>query len=224
MFLAVGSLLHQLMCYEATPAQRQQYTVAILGSVIPVSIYHVWADEIYVHEVTFAVMIFLVGRRLRHLITRKIKTEEGRRRIRNMLTMGLGRANPDDRLRGSHDDLLIMSQALVSSATFSGTSTSIYATTSQRSSTTLAFLGAFCLSYMVCLCSYERACEMLTDLLGWWHFGTSICSYISMSIAEYLTTIEDGDTGRIEEGFIWPVKAVLRDLDKIERKGTKKVQ
>lgn len=106
MFLAVGSLLHQLMCYEATPAQRKQYTVAILGSVIPVSIYHVWADEIYVHELTFAAMIFLVGRRLRHLITRKIKTEEGKRRIRNMLTMGLGMKNPDDQSCSSRDGLL----------------------------------------------------------------------------------------------------------------------
>lgn len=93
----------------------------------------------------------------------------------------------------------------------------------RRLSITLAFPGASYSSYTVRQHSYAD-CETLTDRSGWWHFGTSVCSYISMSIAEYLTTIEDGDTGRIEEGFIWPVKAVLRDLDRIERKGAKKVQ
>ena len=53
MFLAVGALLHQLLCFEATPAQRRNYTLAILGVLIPVSTYHVVANEIYVHEIVF---------------------------------------------------------------------------------------------------------------------------------------------------------------------------
>jgi dihydroceramidase len=40
-----------------------------------------------------------------------------------------------------------------------------------------------------------------------------------MALVEYLVTIEEGKTGRVEEGFVWPVKAVLRDLDGVERKG-----
>lgn len=52
MFLAVGSLLHQLLCHEATVAQRRKYTALILGALVPVSVYHVVADEIYVHEVS----------------------------------------------------------------------------------------------------------------------------------------------------------------------------
>jgi len=34
-----------------------------------------------------------------------------------------------------------------------------------------------------------------------------------MALTEYLVTISEGQTDRIEEGFVWPVKAVLRDLD-----------
>jgi dihydroceramidase len=45
-----------------------------------------------------------------------------------------------------------------------------------------------------------------------------------MALVEYLVTIEEGKTGRVEEGFVWPVKAVLRDLDAVERSGVKKAQ
>jgi dihydroceramidase len=43
-----------------------------------------------------------------------------------------------------------------------------------------------------------------------------------MALVEYLVTLEDGTTGRIEEGFVWPVKAVLRDMDGVEERGGKK--
>jgi dihydroceramidase len=45
-----------------------------------------------------------------------------------------------------------------------------------------------------------------------------------MALVEYLVTIEQGKTGRIEEGFVWPVKAVLRDLDAAERSDVRKEQ
>jgi dihydroceramidase len=45
-----------------------------------------------------------------------------------------------------------------------------------------------------------------------------------MALVEYLVTIEEGKTGRIEEGFVWPVKAVLRDLGAVERKEVRKEQ
>ena len=34
-----------------------------------------------------------------------------------------------------------------------------------------------------------------------------------MAVCEYLITLEDGKTDKIEEGFVWPVKTVLKDLD-----------
>jgi dihydroceramidase len=91
MFLAVGALLHQLLCFEATLAQRRKYTVAILGSLIPVSVYHVWADEIYVHEIVFAVMVFMVSRRTRALIKRRVVSEESRKKLGKMATFGICR-------------------------------------------------------------------------------------------------------------------------------------
>jgi dihydroceramidase len=89
MFLAVGALLHQLLCFEATPAQRRKYTAAILGSLIPVSVYHVWADEIYVHEIVFGLMVFMVSRRVRALIKKRVKSENSKKRLGKMATFGI---------------------------------------------------------------------------------------------------------------------------------------
>lgn len=56
------------------------------------------------------------------------------------------------------------------------------------------------------------------ELHGWWHILTGIGAYTGMALVEYLVTIEEGRTDRIEEGFVWPVKAVLRDLENTESK------
>lgn len=45
-----------------------------------------------------------------------------------------------------------------------------------------------------------------------------------MTLVEYLVTVEEGKTDRVEEGFVWPVKAVLRDLNSVERSGGRKDQ
>ncbi|KAF2832821.1 alkaline phytoceramidase [Ophiobolus disseminans] len=186
MFLAVGSLLHQLLCFEASVAERRKYTAAILGVLIPVSVYHVWADEIYVHEVVFAGMVFLVSRRVRALIKRKVKSEERRKRLASMATFGI--------------------------------STGLF--------------GYFLWNIDFHLCSYVTAFKrsiglpwgFLFELHGWWHICTGIGAYVGMALVEYLVTIEEGKTGRIEEGFVWPVRSVLRDFDAVERTGEKKVQ
>jgi dihydroceramidase len=90
MFLAVGALLHQLLCFEATPAQRRNYTLAILGVLIPVSTYHVVADEIYVHEIVFAAMVIMVVRKTRKLIRERVKNEEHKKRMGQLATFGIG--------------------------------------------------------------------------------------------------------------------------------------
>jgi dihydroceramidase len=89
MFLAVGAILHQLLCFQASVAERRNYTAYILCSLIPVSVYHVWADEIYVHEIAFAVMIYLVSRETRALIKRSVKSEAERKRLGRMATFGI---------------------------------------------------------------------------------------------------------------------------------------
>lgn len=91
MFLAVGALLHQLLCFEATPTQRRNYTLAILGVLIPVSTYHVVADEIYVHEIVFAVMVIMVVRKTRKLIRERVKNEEHKKRMGQLATFGVGK-------------------------------------------------------------------------------------------------------------------------------------
>jgi dihydroceramidase len=54
---------------------------------------------------------------------------------------------------------------------------------------------------------------LLLELHGWWHIFTGIGAYVGMALTEYLVTIEDGKTDKIEEGFVWPVRAVLHDLE-----------
>jgi dihydroceramidase len=184
MFLAVGAILHQLLCFHATPSQRRAYTALILGTVGPISVYHVWADEIYVHEITFAVMIFMVSRLTRKLIKRQVKSEQSRKKLGRMATFGIG----------------------------SG------------------LFGYFLWNIDFHLCGYVTRFKhwvglpwgFLFELHGWWHVLTGIGAYVGMALVEYLVTIEEGKTGRVEEGFVWPVKAVLRDLDDVEREGVKK--
>jgi dihydroceramidase len=43
-----------------------------------------------------------------------------------------------------------------------------------------------------------------------------------MALVEYLVTVEDGKTDRIEEGFVWPVRTMLRDLEGVEAVGKSK--
>lgn len=81
--------------------------------------------------------------------------------------------------------------------------------------------GYFLWSIDFHLCSYVTKAKhyvglpwgFLFELHGWWHIFTGIGAYIGMALTEYLVTIVEGKTDRIEEGFVWPVKAVLRDLD-----------
>ncbi|KAJ4367522.1 hypothetical protein N0V83_007105 [Neocucurbitaria cava] len=186
MFLAVGAILHQLLCFQASASQRLKYTLLIIGTVVPISVYHVWADEIFMHEITFATMIFLVSRETRKLIKKQVKSEESRRKLKRMATFG------------------------ISSGLF----------------------GYFLWNIDFHLCGYVTALKryvglpwgFLFELHGWWHILTGIGAYVGMALVEYLVTIEEGRTGRLEEGFVWPVKAVLRDLDSVERSDVRKVQ
>jgi dihydroceramidase len=89
MFLAVGAILHQLLCFQASPTDRRKYTAYILGTLIPISVYHVWADEIVLHEVAFAVMIYLVSRETRKLIKKRVGSEAERKRLGRMATFGI---------------------------------------------------------------------------------------------------------------------------------------
>ena len=186
MFLAVGAILHQLLCFRATPAQRRKYTLAILGTVVPISVYHVWADEIYMHEVTFAVMIFLVSRQTRALIKTQVQSEEKRKKLGQMATFG------------------------ISSGLF----------------------GYFLWNIDFHLCGYVTRFKhwvglpwgFLFELHGWWHVLTGIGAYTGMALVEYLVSIEEGGKGKVEEGFVWPVKAVLRDMDGVEGRGGEKTE
>ena len=90
MFLAVGALLHQLLTFGASQRERLIITAAILGTLIPVSIYHCATDEIIMHEIAFGAMVIMVGRKIRQLIRERIKNPESQRRLRRMASFGTG--------------------------------------------------------------------------------------------------------------------------------------
>ncbi|KAF2276079.1 alkaline phytoceramidase [Westerdykella ornata] len=179
MFLAVGTLMHQLLTFNAPPAKRCNITLLILGTVIPISIYHVWADEIYAHQLAFVTMVFITGRKIRRLIRERVKNPESRKRLRALASMG---------------------------------------------SASGAF-GYFLWSIDFHLCSYVTAVKravglplgLFLELHGWWHIFTGIGAYVGMALCEYLVTMEEGEKGRVEEGFVWPVKSVLMDVEGKER-------
>ncbi|KAI8936422.1 hypothetical protein NX059_006830 [Plenodomus lindquistii] len=180
MFLAVGAILHQLLCFQASASERRKYTLAILGTVVPISVYHVWADEIIAHEITFAIMIFLVSRQTRALIKQQVQNEQHRKRLGSMATFGIS----------------------------------------------IGLFGYFLWNIDFHLCGYVTAFKhwvglpwgFLFELHGWWHLCTGIGAYVGMALVEYLVTIEEERKGGLEEGFVWPVKSVMRDLDGAKEK------
>ncbi|KAF2657494.1 alkaline phytoceramidase [Lophiostoma macrostomum CBS 122681] len=175
MFLAVGTLMHQLLTFDATPSQRLNTTLLIVGTVIPVSIYHCWADEIYVHEIAFAAMVIITGRRIRQLIREKVASEASRKKLKGMANFGSG----------------------------------------------CGLFGYFLWNIDYHLCSYVTSTKrslglpwgFFLELHGWWHIFTGIGAYVGMALVEYLVTMEEGKPNRVEEGFVWPVRAVLRNLE-----------
>ncbi|KAL5114674.1 hypothetical protein ACEQ8H_007407 [Pleosporales sp. CAS-2024a] len=161
MLLAVGAVQHQLLCFDARPSDRIKYTFYVLGSLIPVSVYHVWADEIYVHEA---------------LIKRQVKSDESKKKLGHLVTFGIS----------------------------------------------CGLFGYFLWLIDFNFCPYVTALKrslglpwaFFLELHGWWHIFTGICAYAGMGLADYLVTIQPGHTGTgpVEEGFVWPVRAVLRDV------------
>lgn len=91
MFLAVGALLHQLETFNKSRSTRRNITLVILGILIPVSVYHCWADEIYVHQITFATMVLLCGRKIRQLVRERIPDADERSRLLSLANGGLGK-------------------------------------------------------------------------------------------------------------------------------------
>ena len=64
---------------------------------------------------------------------------------------------------------------------------------------------------------------MLLELHGWWHILTAIGAYIFMVLVEYLTSEDGVPEDRTEEGFVWSVRAVLRDVKGKEEQNFRKV-
>ncbi|ORY13772.1 alkaline ceramidase-like protein [Clohesyomyces aquaticus] len=182
MLVAVGSLCHQILTFKKPAAERLRTTILFLGILIPVSVYHCWADEILVHVLTFGILVIFVGREIRRLIRERVKNVDAKRKLRGLSTFGTG----------------------------------------------CGLLGYFVWNIDQHLCGHVTAFKrhvglplgFLFELHGWWHVLTGIGAYVGMAIVEYLITMEDGKTDRVEEGFVWPVKRVLRDLEgKEEKKG-----
>ncbi|KAL5450550.1 hypothetical protein PMIN07_000112 [Paraphaeosphaeria minitans] len=175
MFLAVGALLNQLQTFNQPLSTRRFRTLLIVGILIPVSVYHCWADELYVHQITFATMVLLCGWEIRKLVRERISNAEQRSKILSLANGGLA----------------------------------------------TGLFGYFLWNIDEHFCEHVTAVKhaiglpwvFIFELHGWWHILTGIGAYVGMAVVEYLVTIEDGRTDKVEDGFVWPVSAVLRNLD-----------
>ncbi|CAI6252061.1 unnamed protein product [Periconia digitata] len=174
MFVAVGALLHQLLTWNKTSQQRLFITFIILGTVIPVSIYHCWTNEIIVHEIVFAIMVVLVGRKIRQLIRERVKNAGAKARLVSIANWGLG----------------------------SG------------------LFGYFLWNIDYHFCSHVSRFRhalglpwaFIFELHGWWHIFTGIGAYMGMALVEYLVTLQEGKTDGVEQGFVWPVRSMLKNV------------
>jgi dihydroceramidase len=90
MFVAVGALLQQLLTFSAPPSRRLGITLTLLGTLIPISIYHCWTNELILHQITFAAMVFLCGRSIRKLIRERVKNGEVKKKLVRMANFGMG--------------------------------------------------------------------------------------------------------------------------------------
>ncbi|KAF2198330.1 alkaline ceramidase family protein [Delitschia confertaspora ATCC 74209] len=89
MFLAVGAVLHQVTTFNRPLPYRRRVTALILGTLIPLSIYHCWADEIVLHEIAFAVMIFTTVFKTRVLMKERVNDSVQRGRLAGLSSFGL---------------------------------------------------------------------------------------------------------------------------------------
>lgn len=191
MFLAAGALLQQVYSVDKPKAYRLKVTATILGALIPISIYHCWADEIYVHELVFAAMVVLVTLKVQELLGERVKNREVRKKIANLSFFGLGK--------------WLLSPALDSF---------------DLEHKGCGLFGYFLWNIDYHLCSYVTAVKhgiglpfgMLLELHGWWHICTGIGAYVGMAISEYIITANDGDADP-SEGFVWPVRRVFQNLE-----------
>ncbi|KAF1994094.1 alkaline ceramidase-like protein [Amniculicola lignicola CBS 123094] len=175
MLLAVGAILQQVYTFNAKSRERLISTFIILASNIAIAVYHCWTDEIVMHEIAFAVQVFIVGRKTRQLIRARVKSDHAKKKLQWLASMGLG----------------------------SG------------------LFGYFLWNIDFHLCSYVTSVKrsvglpwgLFLELHGWWHIFTGIGAYTGMALAEYLVTFEEGKEDRFEEGFVWPVHAILSNLE-----------
>lgn len=88
MLVATAMVLHRILTYNSDSAYRRNVFIALMGTLVPFSIYHYVTNELVGHVAVFAGMILYIGYKTRELIARRIKTREARRRVRKLERTG----------------------------------------------------------------------------------------------------------------------------------------
>ena len=88
MLIATACVLRQAMTFRRTNKYARNCDVILLLTVIPIIIYHAVTDERIIHELVFASMVALVGKRTSNLVHGNLKTKQQRRRVMRLVWLG----------------------------------------------------------------------------------------------------------------------------------------
>ena len=88
MFVATGIVFHRVLSYGKSETQRRNNRIAIMAMLVVISVYHCWAAETLVHNITFLGMVIFVARRTRLIIRERTADPKLRKQLIGMARGG----------------------------------------------------------------------------------------------------------------------------------------
>lgn len=88
MLLATGIMFYRVFAYRKSEAESQKWAIGITLYLILLSIYHCWAAEKIVHNITFIGSVIIIARRTRKIIRDRVQEPSLRRQLVAMAKVG----------------------------------------------------------------------------------------------------------------------------------------
>lgn len=88
MLIATSCVLRQAMNFRRTNEYARNCDIILLLTVIPTIIYHAVTDERVVHELVFAFMVTVVGKKTSDLVHGNLRTEQQKGRVMRLVWLG----------------------------------------------------------------------------------------------------------------------------------------
>ena len=88
MFFATGIILHRVMSFDRTSKWSRSFALGLSGILALVAVYHCYAIETAAHQATFVIMVILVARKTKRLISERIKDQALKVRMEELAKQG----------------------------------------------------------------------------------------------------------------------------------------